>query len=447
MKSKNGLILFIVIAVTALLGALAYLGLGEEGKLGYKGIPLGLDLAGGVQITYQAGIDNPTDEEMASAISVIQRRLDVNNYTEAEAYKVGKNRIYVEIPGVKDPSKAVADIGKTAQLEFIGIDTTKLPAGSNTLFGQSLLDAASKVLGATELVITGADVKSAAVGTQNSQNSLTSGYIVKLDLKSEAAKKFAAGTQKFLNKPIAIVLDGNAISTPRVSSIISDGTAMINGMSSLEEARTLANLINSGALPFDLKPIESNGVGAKLGSEAIESSILAGAIGFGLVLIFMLCFYRLPGVAADIALIFYAAILIVALSAFKLTLTLPGVAGIILSIGMAVDANVVIFSRIKEELYLNKGVGASIDSGFKKALSAIIDGNVTTLIAAVVLYFLGSGPIKGFAQTLGLGIIISMFTALVITRIIIKAFYELGIRNKGLYGISLKKLNSANGER
>lgn len=444
MKAKNALILIILFVVIGLTTALAFIGIGGDKKLGYESIPLGLDLNGGVQITYEAGIDNPSDDEMAAAVSVIRKRLDVNNYTEAEVYREGSDRIYVEIPGVDDPNKAVDDIGKTAQLEFIGINIGELSIPEDLEFKtyeefeQAQVDLAIEQ-GVGEVALTGADVKKASSAYGPVDSSGIAKHHVILELNADGTQKFAESTEKYIGMPIAITLDGQVVSMPTVNGVITNGEAIISGSFTQESARELANFINAGALPFDLIPIQSQGVGAKLGADSLETSVRAGAIGVILVLLFMLFYYRVPGLAADLALVIYGALVIIILAAFEVTLTLPGVAGIILSIGMAVDANVVIFSRIKEELYAGKGIRASIDAGFKKAMSAILDGNITTLIAAVVLWFFGSGPVKGFAQTLGVGIIVSMFTALVITRIILKALVELGLDKKSWFGFNQKK--------
>lgn len=448
LKTKNALILIVLLVCLGLTAAIAYLGVGEDKVLGYKNIPLGLDLNGGVQITYEAGIDDPTDDQMAAAVGVIRKRLDLNNYTEAEVYREGKKRIYVEIPGIEDQAKAESEMGKTALLEFKGVRQSQVTAPESGKFDnvQAFYDAATEQE-LTKLVISGADVKSAVNRYSATDATGIAKHHVVLELNKEGADKFSAGTKEFLNNPIAIVLDGQVVSMPNVGSQISDGTAIISGSFTEDSAKELANLINAGALPFKLNRIESNGVGAKLGLDSLNTSIKAGAIGFIFVLLFMLVYYKIPGLAADLALFIYGAIVIMILSAFKVTLTLPGVAGIILSVGMAVDANVVIFSRIKEELMMGKGIRSSIDAGFKKALSAIVDGNVTTLIAAVVLYFFGSGPVKGFAQTLGVGILVSMFTALIITRLFVKGFVELGIDKKVLFGFNQKKYDQMQGSK
>ncbi len=408
MKTRSALILALVLVIIAATGTVSYMGIGKDHLLGVEHIHLGLDLAGGVSILYEADAENPTQQEMDTAVALIRQRLDAKNYTEAEAKQEGSKRIRVEIPGVEDPNKAVEDIGQTAQLKFVD------PEGNIILTGSQVKDATRQI-------------------GQLSPNGPAEAY-VQLELTPEGKKAFAEATEKFLKQPIAIQLDETIISAPVVQSVITDGIATITGGFDAKGAEELASLIRAGALPFNLIPLQSNGVGAQLGADALQASLLAGAIGLGLVLLFMIFGYKIPGLAADLALLFYVGLLLILLSVFEVTLTLPGIAGIILSIGMAVDANIIIFARIKEELQAGKTLRAAVDSGFKKALSAILDGNITTLLAAVILWYLGTGPIKGFAQTLVLGIVVSMFTALVVTQIIVKQFVKIGIKNPKLYG-------------
>jgi len=281
-------------------------------------------------------------------------------------------------------------------------------------------------------VITGADVQTASV--QSGQDDMGNAeYSVELVLNDEGTQKFADATEANIGQPISIIYDGETISSPTVQSAITGGTAYITGNFTYEEADNLASTIRIGGLQLELKELRSNVVGAQLGEEAISTSLMAGAIGFGLVFIFMICVYYLPGLAAGIALVIYTELVLVILNAFNVTLTLPGIAGIVLSIGMAVDANVIIFARVREEMARGKSIKNALKAGFQKAMSAIIDGNVTTLIAAAVLWFMGSGTVKGFAQTLAIGIVVSMFTALVITRIIVFAFYAVGLRGEKFY--------------
>ena len=359
-----------------------------------------------MSITYQAKEDNPSAEDMSDTIYKLQQR--VEGYSEeAQVYQEGNNRINIEIPGVSDANAILEELGKPGSLEFTD------PEGNVVLDGTDVAEAEGGV---------------AQDDTGNNQ------YVVSLQLTTEGTKKFAEATEENLGQQISIVYDGEVISAPVVQSVISDGRAQITGMESIEEARNLASTIRIGSLSLELEEVRSNVVGAQLGTEAIHTSLIAGAIGLGLVMIFMIVVYSLPGVVAAWALLIYTALELVMLNAFDLTLTLPGIAGIVLSIGMAVDANVIIYARIREEIAAGKSVRNAIKSGFQKALSAILDGNITTLIAAAVLGMLGTGSVKGFAMTLALGIVLSMFTALVISRLIVNAFYAVGLQDEKLYG-------------
>lgn len=405
-KKKGILYLLATAVIIALLTALCFLGIGKAHRGSAENIKLGLDLAGGVSITYQANKENPTSREMEDTKFKLQRRVD-NYSTESAVYREGKNRINVDIPGVTDANKILKELGKAGSIQF--------------------LDPQGKV------VIDGSDISTAKaeVGQDKIGNK---SYQVRLELNKSGKSKFAKATKENIGKVIAIVYDGNPIQTPKVNSEIPDGIAYIDGQASMEEAENLASTIRIGALPLELKELRSTVVGAKLGTEAINTSLLAGVIGFVLVLLFMIILYRIPGLASSIALIAYVVLMMLTLNVFNVTLTLPGIAGIILSIGMAVDANVIIFTRIKEEIAAGKAVRSAIKSGFDKAMSAILDGNITTLIAAAVLWFKGSGTIKGFAQTLAIGIILSLFTALVVTKFILNAFYAIGLDDKKYYG-------------
>lgn len=405
-KSRGILSLILMVALIALLGFTCVVGFGNYGMGAAKNIKLGLDLAGGVSITYQAKDENPTAEQMADTIYKLQKRVEQYS-TEATVYQEGTDRINIEIPGVSDANKILEELGKPGSLQF------KDESGN--------------------VVLEGTDVKSASAQTMTDEYGGKQ-YGVELNLTDEGTKKFAEATQANVGKTISIVYDNEVISNPGVREAITGGQAWIDGMASYEEANTLASTIRIGGLQLELEELRSNVVGAQLGEEAISTSLLAGAIGLGIVFLFMCVVYLLPGFASSIALIIYTGIVLVLLNAFEITLTLPGIAGIILSIGMAVDANVIIFARVKEEMASGKSVKSSLKAGFAKALSAIVDGNITTLIAAIVLGFMGSGSVKGFAYTLALGIVVSMFTALVITRIIIYALYAIGLRSPKLYG-------------
>ncbi|BFK07805.1 protein translocase subunit SecDF [Faecalimonas umbilicata] len=405
-KSRGVWSLIATTLLIVLLGFTTIVGFGK-GKIGsVKNITLGLDLAGGVSITYQAKDKNPTSEQMSDTIYKLQKRVEQYS-TEATVYQEGDDRINIEIPGVTDANKILDELGKPGSLVF--------------------QDSEGNV------VLEGTDVKTAsAKTTQDEMNNKE--YIVELILTKDGTDKFAKATAENLGKQIAIVYDGKTISNPVVQSEIDGGQAYIDGMASYEEAENLASTIRIGGLQLELEELRSNVVGAQLGEEAISTSLLAGAIGLAIVLVFMCIVYLLPGFASSIALIIYTGLTLVLLNAFNITLTLPGIAGIVLSIGMAVDANVIIFARVREELAAGRAVKSALRIGFQKALSAIIDGNITTLIAALVLGLKGTGSVKGFAQTLALGVVVSMFTALFITRIIIFSLYAIGFRDVKFYG-------------
>lgn len=414
-KLKSIVVFILLVAFIAGAAATAYLGLGKDNLLGAKNIKLGLDLQGGVNIVYEAKVDAPKQEDMSAALEMIQVRLDKENYTEAEAYLEGTKRIRVDIPGVKDPQKAISDIGATAMLTF------EDEAGNQVLTGKNIIEATPQI------------------STQNG----VSQAVVAFKLDEEGKKAFSEATKNNVGKRIIIKLDEDIISYPTVNEQIRDGESVIQGSFTPESAKQLAERIQAGSLPFALEPVSSSGIGAKLGMDAFTTSIKAGLVGFVLILLFMVVVYRINGVAADIALGLYVAIVVMILSWTGATLTLPGIAGILLSVGMAVDANVIIFTRIKEELAMGRSVRSAVDGGFSKAFSAILDGNVTTLIAAGVLYTLGTGLIKSFATTLGIGIIVSMITALVVTRIILRSFIGMGIKQPFLYGAKMNKEKEA----
>ncbi|MEF9938868.1 MAG: protein translocase subunit SecD [Clostridium sp.] len=382
---------------------------GVFGYFGYStmnDIKLGLDLAGGVSITYQTKNQDPSAEDMSDTIYKLQQR--VQNYsTEAEVYQEGNNRINVDIPGVSDANAVLKELGKPGSLMFMDSD------------GNKILD--------------GKQVKSAKGGMEDANGQKE--YVVALTFDEAGTKAFGDATTKGVGKPIYIVYDNQVISAPNVKEPITGGQCRIDGMKDYEEANNLASTIRIGSLSLELEELRSNVVGAKLGQEAISTSLKAGVIGFAIIIVFMIAVYLIPGVAAAIALCLYVGLILILLVAFEVTLTLPGVAGILLSIGMAVDANVIIFTRIKEEIGLGKTVKSAIKTGFAKALSAIIDGNVTTLIAAAVLFLKGSGTVKGFASTLAIGIILSMFTALFVTKFILNCLYEAGLQSPKFYGI------------
>ncbi len=407
-KNRAVMTLLLTVVLTGLLLFTAAVGWGE-GKTGAaENIKLGLDLAGGVSITYEAvGEGTPSAEDMSDTIYKLQKRVEVYS-TEAEVYQEGADRINIEIPGVTDANSILAELGKPGSLQFQTMDGA--------------------------IVLEGTDVADAQAASRTDEITGNREYVVSLTLTDDGAVKFGVATAANIGKQIAIVYDGEVISAPMVNEAISNGQAQISGSFTFEEAEQLASTIRIGTLSLELQELRSNVVGAKLGAEAIATSLRAGAIGFLLVIVFMIAAYRIMGLAAGIALTSYVGLVLGFLNGFDMTLTLPGIAGIILSIGMAVDANVIIFARIREELATGKTVRSSMKIGFQKALSAIVDGNITTLIAALVLAIKGSGSVKGFAQTLALGIVVSMFTALVVTRLVLNALYALGMQDVKFFG-------------
>lgn len=436
MKKSKGIISLILTALLiALLGFTTVVGFGKTDSGAAKNIKLGLDLEGGVSITYQVKGDTPSQADMDDTIYKLQRRVEGYS-TEATVYQEGDDRISIEIPGVKDANKILDELGQPGSLYFIREKDSDGNANySQVSAGEYKLNKTIDELKEDgSIVLTGTDVKNAsAATTQDSMNNKKN--IVELSFTKEGTEKFAAATKEAAGKEtIAIYYDGELVSVPNVENEILDGQAQISGSMDFEAAEQLASTIRIGGLSLELEELRSNVVGAQLGQEAISTSLKAGAIGLAIVFIFMCFVYLLPGFAASIALLIYTGLILVLLNAFDITLTLPGIAGIILGIGMAVDANVIIFARVREELSAGKNVRAALNAGFHKAMSAILDGNITTLIAAAVLWLKGSGSVKGFAQTLALGIVVSMFTALVITRLIVYSFYAVGIRNTKVYG-------------
>ncbi len=415
MSRQKGIItLLAFFALLAGLGYVSVFGVGENQAGAASSIKQGLDLAGGVSITYQAvGEEEPDAADMADTIYKLQKRVE-NYSTEAQVYQEGSNRISIEIPGVSDANTVLEELGKPGSLIF------QDSAGNTVLEGTDVADAQ-------------AGYYTNSLGNQEP--------VVQLTLNEEGGRKFADATAKAAptHDIIYIIYDGNVVSSPAVNDAITNGEAVITGMASYEEAQALASTIRIGGLKLELEELRSNVVGAQLGSSAIEKSLMAGGIGMAVVIVFMIAVYWIPGLASALALCMYVVLMILLLNGFEITLTLPGIAGIILSIGMAVDANVIIFARIREEIATGKTVKTAMKIGFQKALSAILDGNITTLIAAAVLGFMGTGMIKGFAQTLALGIVVSMFTALAVTRILLNAFFALGLRDEKFYGKAKEK--------
>ncbi len=417
-------ICYSVIILVLLLGLTwtAFFGIGNNGYGSVKDINLGLDLAGGVSITYEIQEDNPSSQDFEDTIYKLEKRIEGKS-TESQVYREGDKRITVEIPGVTDANAILEELGTPGSLEFL--DSTAYTAWGN---GESY-----------EPLLTGSDVKSAQAYTDTSSSSSSSAFGVSLTFTDEGAVKFEKATSANVGKIIYIVYDGKVVSAPNVKQTISGGSASITDISDYDEADTLATYIRIGSIPLTLKEVSSNIVGAQLGHDAIRSSLIAAGIGLALLCIFMIVLYRLPGVVATIALWMYTIVVLFLVSVYDLTLTLPGIAGIILGIGMAVDANVIIYTRIREELGAGRSVENAITAGYSKATSAIVDGNVTTLIAAAVLYIFGTGPVKGFATTLAVGIVVSMFTALIITRAVMKLFYNFGFKDAKWYGKTVHK--------
>ncbi|MBQ8986008.1 MAG: protein translocase subunit SecD [Lachnospiraceae bacterium] len=443
-KSRAVIALILTAVITGLMAYTALVGFGGGHRGSYHNIKLGLDLAGGASITYEAvGDTAPTDEDMADTVYKLQQRVDQYS-TEAQVYTEGSDRINIEIPGisgVEETNKILNELGQPGSLYFIR--QTDESGNQNYQLGQDadgnvdyiLTKDLKQIVADGDAVLEGTDVQEAKAGYQNdSMNNQQ--IVVSLTFTDEGKQKFADATTKAYaaGETIGIYYDGRFISVPRVQAAITDGRAVITGENTIEEAESLASNIRIGGLKVELQRLRSQIVGAQLGQDAIRTSKTAGILGFALVAILMIAIYWLPGLCATLALCIYILIVTIILNAFDVTLTLPGIAGILLSIGMAVDANVIIFARIREEIHAGKTVKNAMKSGYDKALSAIIDGNVTTLIAAAVLAFLGSGTIKGFAYTLAIGIVVSMFTALFVTRLLMNIFYALGAQDVKLYG-------------
>ena len=443
-KSRAVIALILTAVVTGLMAYTVLVGIGGGHRGSYHNIKLGLDLAGGASITYEAvGDEAPSAEDMADTVYKLQQRVDQYS-TEAQVYMEGNDRINIEIPGisgVEETNRILEELGRPGSLYFIrqtddnGNDNYTLGVDENGNYGYVLTKDLDQIIADGDVVLQGTDVLEAKAGYQT-DNMNNQEIVVSLTFTDEGKQKFADATTKAYaaGETIGIYYDGRFISVPRVQAAITDGRAVITGEDTIEEAESLASNIRIGGLKVELQRLRSQIVGAQLGQDAIRTSKTAGMLGFALVVILMIAVYWLPGICASLALCIYILLVTIILNAFDVTLTLPGIAGILLSIGMAVDANVIIFARIREEIREGKTVKMAMKSGFDKALSAIIDGNVTTLIAAAVLAFLGSGTIKGFAYTLAIGIVVSMFTALFVTRLLMNIFYALGAQDEKLYG-------------
>ena len=413
MKNRSILTFALICVFTAILGLISFLGIGPYQVLGVGNISLGLDLRGGVTILYEADIENPTHEDMNAANNLLRRRLDERGYTEATTGREGARQIRVNVPGVEDPERAVAEIGRTARLTFTDEEGN--------------------------ILLTGAEV-SRARRTIDGGQAGGGRIVVSLDFTSEGARLFEEATRANIGRPLLIFMDDQLVSAPTVNSVISGGSAIIDGGMTgftADEAEDLASAINQGALPFDLIVVSMNSVGAQLGAEALDTSIIAGVIGILLMIASLLAVYKISGLSASIALLSYSFLMLVLISALGITLTLPGMAGIILSIGMALDANVIIFERIREEIATGRTLRSAQKAGYKRALPAVLDCNITTLIAAGALFWQGTGPIQGFAVTLSLGILVSMFTALVLTKFLVNSLIVIGVKNPKWFGAAV----------
>lgn len=445
-KSRAIIVLAVLVLLLAVFGYTAAVGIGTENSGSASDIKLGLDLAGGVSITYQVvGDEKPDGDDMADTIYKLQKRVEGYS-TEAIVYQEGDDRINIEIPGVSDANAILEELGKPGSLYFIsetdsqGNLNYQATMNADGSISYVMLKSIDEIIADGSAKLSGTDVKDAQAGSfTNSMQNTEVG--VDLTMTEEGTKKFADATTQAYQKgeSLGIFYDDEIISAPTVRAALTDGKAQITGNFTFEEAQQLASTIRIGGLKLELSELHSKVVGAQLGEEAISTSIKAAAVGFVIIVIFMIAVYYVSGLAASLALGLYVELIIILLNGFDITLTLPGIAGIILSIGMAVDANVIIFARIREEIAKGKTVKSAIDTGYKKAQSAIFDGNITTLIAAAVLGVMGSGTVKGFAATLALGIILSMFTAMVVTKLIMKALYAVGLQKASLYGTAKEK--------
>ncbi|MBE5921446.1 MAG: protein translocase subunit SecD [Lachnospiraceae bacterium] len=429
-KGLSSVLFALSLIAIAVIAGITYFGVGENHTGSAKNVKLGLDLKGGVSITYQVKNDSFTEEEFNDTKNKLEKRVFTYS-TESQVYAVGTDRITVDIPGEYDDAKVAEELGRPGSLQFVS-DSGKKD------------DPSTEVNEAYTVWLNGTDIADAQPNTQSSSTGdglSTDGlsYVVALKMTEEGTKKLAEATLQLMDQELAIMYDGEIISAPVVSAVITNGECVITGMDTYEVADELASMIRIGSLSLELEQISSSVVGAKLGNDALGSSVTAGLIGFLIVIIFMIIVYRVPGLVSSFALILYIALEMLIMQAFNLTLTLPGIAGIILSIGMAVDANVIIYARIKEEIAAGERVETAIKTGFKKATSAIVDGNITTFIAALILMWKGSGPVQGFAQTLAVGILTSMFTAMVISRFLMYLVFRMGVKDKKFYGAAKER--------
>lgn len=402
-RTRSTIIFIVFIALLAMIGYIAAFG-GTFGDYKFKtlgsSINKGLDLQGGVSLLEEIQSDKVSDDTVERTVELLRLRVDKLGVAEPIVAREGSKRIRIEIPGIYDAESVINTVGKTGELKFVGPDKS--------------------------VILTGKDVKQATAAPSSEDNQPE----INLTFTDEGAKKFSDATAKYLNQEISIYMDTDLVQTATVQAHIADGKARITNIKTMDEARRTAKIIQSGALPVSVKAVETKVVGATLGANSLPLCKKAGMIGIALVFIFMLLYYRVPGLLADIALTLYILLLLGVFSLMKVTLTLSGIAGFLLTIGMAVDANVLIFERMKEELRIGKSIRSATDAGFHRAMSSILDSNITTIISGIVLYCLGTGSVKGFAITLVMGVILSMFTAITITRMLVKLAVNMGMLDK-----------------
>ena len=447
MKNKSIVTFCLLVVVAILLNLVAFFGL--PGVFGDKfggmldantGIRQGIDLAGGSVITFEAQAENPTQEQMEAVKAVYETRLNGAGYTESRISVNEGGKVTIEIANGGAPAKEGEEAGGTT-----AADTDAAVELLSQVAKLTFRDADGNV------VLNGEDVKSAKSIYGQPSESAPQQYYVQVNFTSEGTKKFAEATGKAASETegrniIQICMDENTVSAPSVAQRIDSDSCVITGNFTAEASSTLANQINSGNLPFKMKKITQETVGAELGQDALPKSLLAAGIGIILIMLFMIWRYRLPGVVACVSLLIYVGLICLAIGVFRVNLSLSGIAGIVLSIGMAVDADCIIFERIKEELAIGKSIRASVESGFAKALSAIVDSNITTIITCIVLYMSGIGTVTGFAITLGIGVVLSMFTAIVITKILMRNLVNIGVTNKNLFYKAKKVTGGAENE-
>lgn len=430
-KVKSIVLFIVTLVLIVAVGLVAGFGVGKTNTGSAKNIILGLDLKGGVSVTYQVKQDDFTKEELNDTVYKLEQRVAVFS-TESEVYTEGDDKITVDIPGAYDAEAVLEELGKPGSLMFV-TEADSDYEGDET-YPLYTADDGTKY----KVWVSGSEIADAQ-GKARTGDTGSTEYVVSLSMTKEGTDKFAEATRENYGSPISIMYDGTIISSPTVNAVITDGEAVIEGQESMESAENLASTIRIGSLSLELEEISSKVVSAKLGNDAIETSLIAGLIGLIIIMLFMIAVYRIPGVAASIALALYTIMELLVLNGFDLTLTLPGIAGIVLSIGMAVDANVIVYARIQEELATGKSTESSIKTGFKKATSAIVDGNVTTFIAALVLMWKGSGPVQGFAVTLAIGIVLSMVTSMVVSRFLVYLLYNMGFKDKKFYGVKKER--------